>query len=100
MIENNERNRLKISLEKWLKDKINTELDSLLKLKHLKENNSEVRALAYNLYENNGVVKREKVKAILDKLGQEERKILRNWELSLEDIIYFYINFLNLALYL
>ena len=34
--------------------------------------------MAYNLYENNGVVKREKVKAILDKLGQEERKILRN----------------------
>ena len=78
MIENNERNRLKIFLEKWLKDKINTELDSLFKLKHLKENNSEVRALAYNLYENNGVVKREKVKTILDKLGQEERKILRN----------------------
>ena len=39
MIENHERNRLKIFLEKWLKDKINTELDSLLKLKHLKENN-------------------------------------------------------------
>ena len=32
----------------------------------------------YNLYENNGVVKREKVINILNKLGQEERKILRN----------------------
>ena len=77
MIEIKERNRLKVFLEKWIKDKIDTELESLIKLKNLNENNSEIRALAYNLYENNGVVKREKVKIILDKLGQDERKILR-----------------------
>ena len=34
--------------------------------------------MAYNLYENNGVVKREKVKTIIDKLKQEQRKILRD----------------------
>tara|TARA_B100001123_G_scaffold33482_1_gene34875 strand:+ start:99 stop:2579 length:2481 start_codon:yes stop_codon:yes gene_type:complete len=78
MIEVKDRNRLKIFLEKWIKNKIDIELESLIKLKHLKDNKSEVRALAYNLYENNGVVKREKVSAILDRLGQEERKILRN----------------------
>jgi ATP-dependent RNA helicase SUPV3L1/SUV3 len=34
--------------------------------------------LAYQLYENNGVIKRENVKYFLKKLAQEERKILRN----------------------
>ena len=61
MVEVKDRNRLRAFLEKWVIDKINTELESLIKLKHLKENKSEIRALAYNLYENNGVVKREKV---------------------------------------
>ena len=77
MIETKDRERLKIFLEQWLKNKINTELESLIKLRELKTNKSEIRALAYNLYENNGVVKRENVKLILDKLNQEQRKILR-----------------------
>ena len=77
MIEIKDRNRLKVFLEKWIKQKIYQELESLIKLKFLNNNNSAVRALAYNLYENNGVVKRENVKNILDKLGQGERKILR-----------------------
>ena len=44
----------------------------------MKESNSSIRALAYQLYENNGVLKREKVSDYLKKLGQDERKILRN----------------------
>ena len=78
MVEAKDRNKLKIFLEKWIKEKINVELESLIKLKHLKEKKSEIRALAYNLYENNGVVKRDKIKPILDKLEQTERKVLRN----------------------
>ena len=70
--------RLKTFLEDWIKNKIENELESLIKLKHLKDNNSEIRALAYNLYENNGVIKREKIKSNLDKLGQIERKVLRD----------------------
>ena len=46
-------------------------------MKYLKDNNPEIRALAYNLYENNGVVKRENVKKILENLNQDHRKILR-----------------------
>ena len=34
--------------------------------------------MAYQLYENNGVVKRDQVKFFLKKLDQEERKILRS----------------------
>ena len=78
MVEVNDRNRLKLFLEKWIINKINLELDNLIQLKFIKDNNSETRALAYNLYENNGVVKREKVKTILKKLGQSQRKILRD----------------------
>ncbi len=78
MIENKDKNKLKIFLEKWTKNKIDSELESLIKLKYIKDNNSEIRALAYNLYENNGVVKRDGIKTILSKLGQEERKILRS----------------------
>ena len=78
MIETNEKNKLKKHLEDWIKNKVNTELESLIKLKYIKDNNSNIRALAYNLYENNGVVKRENVKSILYDLSQEERKTLRN----------------------
>jgi len=50
----------------------------LIELKNLKESNSSIKALAYQLYENNGVIKREVVAEYLKKLGQEERKILRD----------------------
>ncbi len=77
MIDNKDKTKLNLFLEKWIREKIETELESLIKLKKIKDNNSEIRALAYNLYEKNGVVKRENVKFILEKLGQSERKILR-----------------------
>jgi len=70
--------KLKEYLEKWIKEKINFTLKNLIDLRNLKENNSSIRALAYQLYENNGVLKREKVSNYLKKLGQEERKILRS----------------------
>ena len=78
MIELKDKKKLEQFLEKWIKEKIENELESLTKLKHLKDNNSEIRALAYNLYENNGVVKRESIKTIVNKLEQQERKILRD----------------------
>ena len=77
MIDNKDRMKLSIFIENWIKVKIETELESLTKLKHITNNNSEIRALAYNLYENNGVIKRDEVKKILGKLGQDQRKILR-----------------------
>ena len=73
-----EQRKLRSYLKKWLKEKINFTLKSLIDLKSLKESNSSIRALAYQLYENNGVVKRDIVSDYLNKLGQEERKILRN----------------------
>ena len=53
-------------------------LKSLIDLKNLKDKNSSIKALAYQLYENNGVLKREQVSEYLKSLGQNERKILRD----------------------
>ena len=78
MIEFTEQKDLKDYLVKWLSNKITIELDSLFKLKSIKESNSLVRALSYQLYENYGVVKREKVGSLVKKLTQEDRKSLRD----------------------
>jgi len=77
MIEYTEKLKLNTYLQKWINEKIECELKSLIELKNIKENNSELRALAYHLYENNGVVKRENVSNYLNKLDQEQRKKLR-----------------------
>ena len=78
MLENNDKQKLSEFLEKWIKEKINLVLKSLIDLKNLKESNSSIKALAYQLYENNGVIKRDVVTEYLRKLGQDERKILRD----------------------
>ena len=78
MIDIKDKEKLLLCLQTWIRNKINTEIESLTKLKNINHDDSEIRALAYNLYENNGVVKRDKVKTILEKLNQEKRKILRN----------------------
>ena len=78
ILENNHKLKLTIFIENWLKNKIHTILKSLIELKNLKEKNSSIKALAYQLYENNGVLKRDLVSDYLKNLGQEERKILRD----------------------
>jgi len=78
MLENNHKQTLAEFIDKWFKEKINLVLKSLIDLKNLKDSNSSIKALAYQLYENNGVVKRNKVSDYLKKLGQDERKILRD----------------------
>jgi len=77
MIEDDEKLKLNTYLQKWINDKIKIELKSLIDLKNIKDSNSELRALSYHLYENNGVVKRENVSTYLKKLNQEERGKLR-----------------------
>ena len=77
MIENNEKNNLTDYLNKWIIEKIENELNSLIELKNIKENNPELRALAYRLYENNGVIKRSNISEYLKKINQDDRKKLR-----------------------
>ncbi len=78
ILENDDRQKLSEFIETWIKEKINLVLKSLIDLKNLRESNSSIKALAYQLYENNGVIKREVVTEYLKKLGQDERKILRD----------------------
>ena len=77
MLEQKQRQKLIDFLKKWLNEKINLELKSLIDLRNINQKNSSIKALAYQLYENNGVLKRDQVSDYLKSLGQEERKILR-----------------------
>ncbi len=78
IIEQDQKQKLTLFIEKWIKEKISIILKSLIDLKNLKEKNSSVKALAYQLYENNGVLKRDNVYEYLKNLEQNDRKILRD----------------------
>ena len=78
VIEKNTKQKLNDYINKWIQSKINNVLKSLIDLKNIKENNSSIKALAYQLYENNGVLKRDQVSEYLKNLEQNERKILRD----------------------
>ena len=72
------KNRLKEFLHNWLKNLINTELKDLVNLNKFEQKNSSVRALCYQLFENNGVLKRDSVNEFIKKLNQEDRRALRS----------------------
>ncbi|WP_440934748.1 helicase-related protein [Candidatus Pelagibacter sp.] len=78
IIEQNTKKKLNDYINKWINAKINNVLKSLIDLKNIKESNSSIKALAYQLYENNGVLKRDQVSEYLKTLEQNDRRILRN----------------------
>ena len=69
--------KLKINLEKKLSKLISTELSDLVNLTRSKFKNNYVRALCYQLFENNGVIKREKVNEMIKNITKEDRLSLR-----------------------
>ena len=78
MLDNVDKSNFAKFIQGWIKKKISLDLKSLTDLKNIITKNTTIRALAYQLYENNGVIKRENVKDFIKKLNQDERKILRN----------------------
>ena len=72
------KNKLKEFLHNWLKNLINTELKDLVNLNKFEQKNSSVRALCYQLFENNGVLKRDSVNEFIKNLKQEDRRTLRS----------------------
>ena len=78
MVDNDDQLKLIEYLNGWINKKINDDLKNLIDLKNIKETNTSIRALAYQLYENNGVLKRDKVINLIKSLNQDERKILRS----------------------
>ena len=69
--------KLKTSLEKKLNNLITTELNDLFRLSKSKFKNNYVRALCYQLFENNGVIKREIVDQTVRQISKEDRISLR-----------------------
>ncbi len=74
----NEDSKLKLIkfLNLWLSEYINEILGDLIKLTKHKINNQYLRGLVFQLYENNGVIKRNNVDKIVKLIPAEERKKL------------------------
>ena len=79
MVDNEDQSKLVDFLQMWINKKINFDLKDLLDLKNMQERNSNIRALAYQIYENNGVIKKNEVLNFTKILNQEDRKILRKF---------------------
>ncbi len=73
-----EASKLKLTnfLAKWLENYINDVLGDLIKLTKHKINNQYLRGLVFQLYEKNGVVKRNEIDKIVKLIPSEERKKL------------------------
>jgi len=69
--------KLKFYLQKKLSELIATELSDLVNLSKSKFKNNYVRALCYQLFENNGVMKRESVHQMIKNISKEDRSSIR-----------------------
>ena len=76
------KSKLNEFLIKWLDDYINNILGDLVKLTKHKIENQYLRGLVFQLYENNGVIKRNDVDTIVKSIPAEERKKL--WSLGIK----------------
>ena len=76
------KSKLSVFLIKWLNNYINGVLSDLTKLTQHKIENQYLRGLVFQLYENNGVIKRSEVDKIVKSIPAEERKKL--WGLGIK----------------
>jgi ATP-dependent RNA helicase SUPV3L1/SUV3 len=76
------KSKLNEFLIKWLDDYINSILGDLVKLTKHKIENQYLRGLVFQLYENNGVIKRNDVDTIVKSIPADERKKL--WSLGIK----------------
>jgi len=67
-----------IFLNSWLEAYVSEELSDLINLIKLENKNQYIRALAFRLYENNGVLKRNEIEEVINKITKEDRKQFRN----------------------
>ena len=71
------KNKLKNNLSTKLYDLITSELSDLVNLSKSNFKNNYVRALSYQLFENNGVLKREIIHQMIKNISKEDRVSLR-----------------------
>ncbi len=74
--------KLEVFLKSWVDRHIKDVLDDLLNLNQEDVSNKYIRALMFQLFENNGVLKRETVKEIVDSIKLDERKKI--WNLGIK----------------
>ncbi len=76
-LDESEYDELKNNIEEWLIKQKHTHLKDLLSIENTEFKNSFSRGLSYQLFENNGVLKREISNEIIKNLSQNERSELR-----------------------
>jgi len=76
-IDKESKENLQINLEKKLYSLISSELSDLVNLSKAKFKNNYARALCYQLFENNGVIKRETVHSMIKNISKEDRVNLK-----------------------
>ena len=76
------KSKLEIFLKNWVDSYIKEVLADLLNLNKESVDNKYIRALMFQLFENNGVIKREKVDEIVKSIKTEERKKI--WDLGIK----------------
>ena len=69
-------------LTKWLSEYISETLSDLINLTKLKLSNQYLRALSFQLYENNGIIKRKNIDHIIKLISKDERKKL--WTMGIK----------------
>jgi ATP-dependent RNA helicase SUPV3L1/SUV3 len=78
--------QIKIELENfikvWLFNNINETLADLINLTKVKIENQYLRALSFQLYENNGVLKRKNIDEVIKLISKEERRKL--WDMGIK----------------
>ena len=73
---------LEFFLKNWVDNHIKEILEDLLNLNKESVDNKYIRALMFQLFENNGVIKRELVEGIVKSIKTEERKKI--WDLGIK----------------
>ena len=75
------KNSLLNFLNRWLIDHIAEQLNDLINLVKLENKNQYIRALAFRLYENNGVLKRKEIEDVIKHTHRQRRKkaVQKSW---------------------
>ena len=78
----NKKKEFELFLKSWLSSHINQVLGDLINLIKIKIDNQYLRALSFQLYENNGIIKRTDINHIVKLISKDERKKL--WSMGIK----------------
>lgn len=82
-LKDDQRKTLQVAVEEWFKAYMEKTLQPLLALRDLPAISNTARGIAYQVYENGGVVLRQKVQDLITGLASEDRQTLHNLGIKL-----------------